>query len=85
MSFSFPSSLFSSIFVPPSLVLVLRNAEEVEKLSRQIGEQRSRQLKADTGKRRMEDLLQEIAMTLWNVCDKFRVSNLSRSIAFLIV
>lgn len=52
-----------------------RNAEEMEKLNCQIGEQRSRQLKADTEKRRVEDLLQEITMTLWNVCNKFRVSN----------
>ncbi|XP_061928862.1 uncharacterized protein LOC107995599 [Apis cerana] len=49
-----------------------QNAEEMEKLNCQIGEQRSRQLKADTEKRRVEDLLQEITMTLWNVCNKFR-------------
>ncbi|XP_017795299.1 PREDICTED: coiled-coil domain-containing protein 151 [Habropoda laboriosa] len=49
-----------------------QNAEEMEKLSRQMNEQKSRQLKADTEGQRMEDLLQAATTTLWNVCNKFR-------------
>ncbi|XP_034188285.2 outer dynein arm-docking complex subunit 3-like [Osmia lignaria lignaria] len=49
-----------------------QNAEEVETLNGQIGEQRSRQLKAETERQRIEDLLREITTTLWNVCNKFR-------------
>lgn len=50
-----------------------RNAEKVEKLNRQIDEQRSRRLKADGERQRVEDLLREITATLWNVCVKFPV------------
>ncbi|XP_033300953.1 coiled-coil domain-containing protein 151-like [Bombus bifarius] len=54
-----------------------QNAEETEKLNRRIDQQRSRRLKADARRQKMEDLLQAITMTLRNVCDKFRVSNYS--------
>nr|XP_012145054.1 PREDICTED: golgin IMH1 [Megachile rotundata] len=49
-----------------------QNAEEVETLNSQIDEQRARQLKAETERQRVEDLLREITTTLWNVCNKFR-------------
>ncbi|XP_043579403.1 outer dynein arm-docking complex subunit 3 [Bombus pyrosoma] len=49
-----------------------QNAEETEKLNRRIDQQRSRRLKADARRQKVEDLLQGITMTLWNVCNKFR-------------
>ncbi|XP_076755623.1 outer dynein arm-docking complex subunit 3-like [Xylocopa sonorina] len=49
-----------------------QNAEDVEKLNRQIDEQHSRQLAAVTERQRVEDLLQEISATLWNICNRFR-------------
>ncbi|CAK9823048.1 Outer dynein arm-docking complex subunit 3 [Anthophora retusa] len=49
-----------------------QNAEEIEKLNREMNEQRSRQLKADTKRQRVENLLGAAKMTLWNVCNKFR-------------
>ncbi|XP_043518776.1 outer dynein arm-docking complex subunit 3 [Frieseomelitta varia] len=49
-----------------------QNAEETEKLNQLIERHRSRQLKADTKRQKVEELLQEITTTLWNVCNKFR-------------
>ncbi|XP_054007772.1 uncharacterized protein LOC128891878 [Hylaeus anthracinus] len=49
-----------------------QNAEQVENLNSRINEQRSRQSKAEEKHRRVEDLLQEITMSLWNLCNKFR-------------
>ncbi|KAK1119568.1 hypothetical protein K0M31_013393 [Melipona bicolor] len=49
-----------------------QNAEETEKLNQLIERHRSRQLKADTERQKVEELLQEITTTLWNVCNKFR-------------
>ncbi|XP_048260073.1 nuclease SbcCD subunit C [Bombus terrestris] len=49
-----------------------QNAEETEKLNRRIDQQRSRRLKADARRQKVEDLLRAITMTLRNVCNKFR-------------
>ncbi|XP_026672956.1 uncharacterized protein LOC108629207 [Ceratina calcarata] len=49
-----------------------QNAEEVDKWNRQIEEQRVRGSAADSGRQRVEDLIREITLTLWNVCNKFR-------------
>ncbi|XP_076674685.1 outer dynein arm-docking complex subunit 3-like [Andrena cerasifolii] len=49
-----------------------QNAEEVEQLNSGIEEQRSRQLKAEQGRRRVEDLLRDVTGTLWNLCKKFQ-------------
>lgn len=51
-----------------------RNAEKLSKLNAQIAEQTERQTKAEIESKRVQEVIDEVALMLWKFCDRLRVS-----------
>lgn len=56
-----------------NFIQFFRNAEEVARLNSQIEEQRSRMESAECASRRVRELLSEVNVRLYNLCEKFQV------------